>query len=283
MKGILNLMKRLVCGFINQINEYGFYFAFKSVLSYIGIRSRSNIKIPNINKTFSVNHHMFWKRLEKGEWEVNCINYLYKIIQEGQTIIDVGAWIGPCTLFFSELVKANGKVIAFDPDPVAFKILKENIKINNLSNVCAEKLLISNNNENVKLLSKSKFGGSGSSIILKPEFKENKIEIIVNSITLDEYCKTHNIVPDGIKIDVEGAEKLVIEGCKEIINKYNPWVILEFHGQLMSENERKQNWNYIIKNSKEIIFIEGRYCKYKFGDKITSMPNCMYFHVFIQY
>jgi len=171
MKHTLNLIKKLVYIFINEINEYGFYFAFKSVLNYVGIKSRLYIKIPNINKIFSVNHHEFWKRLENCEWEVNCINYLHKIIKEGQIIIDVGAWMGPYTMFFSQLVKDNGKVIAFDPDSVAFKILKENIKQNNLSNVCIEKLLISNNNEKAKLLSKSKFGGGRSSIILKPEFK----------------------------------------------------------------------------------------------------------------
>jgi len=283
MKYTLNLIKKLVYIFINEINIYGFYFAFKSVLNYVGIKSRFYIKIPNTDKTFSVNHHHFWKKLENYEYEFNCIEYLYNIIKEGQTIIDVGAWMGPYTMFFSQIVKEHGKVIAFEPDTIAFKILKENIKENNLPNVCAEKLLISNNNEKVGLISRYMFGDGMSFIKSKSFLKESKREIIVNSITLDEYCKIHNIFPDGIKIDVEGSEKLVIEGCKEIINKYNPWVMLEFHGRIMPENERKQNWSYIIKDSKEIIFIDGKDCNYKFGDKITSMPNCLYFHVFIQY
>ena len=38
-----------------------------------------------------------------GKWESNCLNFLSGIVRGGDTIFDVGAWVGPYSLFFLNL------------------------------------------------------------------------------------------------------------------------------------------------------------------------------------
>jgi hypothetical protein len=83
-------------------------------------------------------------------------------------------------------------------------------------------------------------------------------------------------------MDVEGAEGIVIEGCRTIIEKYSPWLLLEFHGFLMSEDGRKACWHKIVDSAREVMFIDGNK-RYNYGSKVESMPDCLRFHVFVKY
>ena len=108
-------------------------------------------------------------------------------------------------------------------------------------------------------------------------------KIFVKTTTIDEYCTENRVVPDGIKIDVEGAERLVIEGGQQTIDRYAPWILLEFHGQYMPRDERQLNWNRIVHSAKKIVFLDGDCNKYEYGVELKSMPECAYFHTFIKY
>jgi len=63
-------------------------------------------------------------------WIRPCLNP-----KEGDVFIDIGAHIGRYTLEAAKAVGEKGKVIAIEPHPSNFKILNENIKLNNLNNV----------------------------------------------------------------------------------------------------------------------------------------------------
>ena len=69
----------------------------------------------------------FWKKFEVNKWENETIQIIEKYVTAETYFIDIGAWIGPITLYAS---KFANKIIAFEPDPVAFNILKNNIDLN---------------------------------------------------------------------------------------------------------------------------------------------------------
>jgi FkbM family methyltransferase len=56
-------------------------------------------------------------------------------------------------------------------------------------------------------------------------------KVNVQTVTLDELSSTMHIddIPFLIKIDVEGAEHLVLEGGKKFIKQYKPIILLEIH------------------------------------------------------
>ena len=267
--------------FLKYLTEFGLKFTLKYALSYLGIRTYSTIKYPSVGIKVTVRPHSFWKRLQRGRWEFKCIKYISNVVGKGQTILDVGAWIGPYTLLFSKLMQDTGCVYAFDPDPKAFDILRENVEKNALTNVRIEKICMSNSVGKAQL-GASQFGKSGS-LLIEREKRTALSKIIVETTTIDKFCEENGICPDGIKIDVEGAEALVIDGCRNIIDKYSPWILLEFHGSYMSEKERKLNWHKIVDPAKKVIFINGNSNQYRHGSKVHSIPDSLYFHIFIQY
>lgn len=278
-------LTRYIRAFFINLREFGLSFTLKLALEYLGIKTYIKAQYPIVDIKVRVRTANFWKELERGQSELNAIKYLAGTVREGQVIIDAGAWVGPYTLLFSKLVKEQGRIYAFDPDPVALAILRHNVAANHLANVRIEPVCLSNSTGKTRLKSFSKtgrFGGSDSTII-SPLQKEVTREITVETTTIDKYCEENNIRPHGIKIDVEGAEGLVIEGGRSIIQKCSPWVLLEFHGHLMPEEERRRCWQKIVADAKKVVFVEGDSNQYHNGDEIDSIPDCLKFRVFIHY
>jgi FkbM family methyltransferase len=247
----------------------------------IGMNAYATIEYPFGGIKAQVLARDFWKQLEGGSWEWCCIKHVSSLLLEGQTILDVGAWIGPYTLLFSSLVGTTGRVYAFEPDPNAFRTLSCNVSKNASTNVRVEPLCLTDFVGKAKLRS-GRFGQSLSSLMTIGN-GETQREIVVNTTTIDTYCDENGIQPDGMKIDVEGAEGLVLRGCRNVIKTYAPWVLLEFHGNLMSEAERITNWRRVTMGAKKITFIDGDTTRYRCGSEVDSMPDCTYFHVFMRY
>ena len=158
-----------------------------------------------------------------GEYETNIIR---KIIEPGMTVIDIGANFGYFSLLLSGLVGESGKVFAFEPDPSAFKLLSRNIKENGIKNVFLINKALSDRTGHTKLyLDKDNQGEMSLSLdnVDKPCGC-----VYVETITLDSYFARLNEKIDFIKMDVQGAEGMVIDGAKEILNKHKPKILFEF-------------------------------------------------------
>jgi len=129
--------------------------------------------------------------------------------------VDVGANIGG----YSIRVAKNCKVYAIEPLPRNYKILKINEKLNNVK-INSFNLAAGNKNDKIKLYYESgKWGWA--SILYKRKLKEF---VEVEMKTLDEIINEETI--DLIKIDVEGAEDLVLEGARNCL-KRTKMVIIE--------------------------------------------------------
>ncbi len=277
---------------LKAIKKFGLICTAKLILRHLGtsrLKVYQSFRYPLTNYQFKVIfRNNAWINLENGKIELKTIKFLIKLVKPGDDIMDIGAWDGTFTLLLSKLVGVRGKVYAFDPDEKAFNNLKNNIRKNKLNNVNIEKVGLSNS-VGTKIFHLIKGGGASQSTIVfhkkgyRTKFLKTIKKQIINITTIDKYCEERNIQPKGIKMDVEGAEKLVIEGGLKTIKKNNLWILMEFHGLLMPENMRKDNWNKIVKSAKKVIFIDGKTHKYHSGMELKEMPDCNYFHIFIQF
>ena len=137
-------------------------------------------------------------------------------IREGNIIIDAGAYLGSFTVFAAKKVGKNGKVIAFEPDPNNFEKLMKNINLNKLKNVIAIKKGLYSTN--MKMVFDS---SEVISHIISIDHKENLNNYMnIEVITLDEILEELQIDKvDFIKMDVEGAEVQVLQGCRRTLQK----------------------------------------------------------------
>jgi FkbM family methyltransferase len=106
----------------------------------------------------------FWKRVNDGNWETDTYDAFRRHVDQNTTVVDIGAWIGPTTLYLAQLAK---RVLSFEPDPVAFAELERNLEMNPaITNVTAVNAAVSNQKGRVKLGIRSAAGDSSSSILL---------------------------------------------------------------------------------------------------------------------
>jgi FkbM family methyltransferase len=140
-----------------------------------------------------------------------------------RVILDCGANIGIFTIKYA--LCSSNRVIAIEPNPLAFNRLKKNIEANNISNVTALNTGISSSGGTAKLY----WGHStlGGSINKQKDKVENSVDIKLT--TLDDIVAKYDIKSvDLLKVDVEGSEYDALTAAEKtlVITKR---VILEYH------------------------------------------------------
>ncbi len=148
--------------------------------------------------------------------------------------MDVGANIGYTTLLMAYCVSNNGLVYSFEPLPGNFSVLQENTSLNgHINNVRCERLALSDKSGTEKFQFRSEtFTGGGSLVASDPAGVNSEIVTIsVSTIGGDEYLAQQNppLAINFIKIDVEGAEGLVLAGLRATLSTDHPIILLEMH------------------------------------------------------
>ncbi len=152
--------------------------------------------------------------LAYGDWEARETAWFLRTVKRGDTIVDAGANVGYYTIIGSRLVGDRGKVYAFEPDPTNFELLRKNVKLNGLTNVVLERKALSNRKGTVKLYIATE--NKGDHRIYQPE-GESRLSVDVEAVRLDEYFQDRKPGIDFIKIDTQGAEGLILEGMKGLL------------------------------------------------------------------
>ncbi len=175
------------------------------------------------------------KRMMRGVWEHCFVQACFEHIKPDDIVFEVGTWIGPYSVILGKYILLNGRIIGFEPDPVAFRQCITNLELNRVSNVSVLPIAISNTCGIVRLYTNRIFGNSGSSLVTgNPTAKGyKKTQIDVPSVTLDRISNTLKIWPTVIKMDIEGAEYLAIEGGTETLSRAGVRLFLEVHDEYL--------------------------------------------------
>jgi FkbM family methyltransferase len=184
-------------------------------------------------KSFTNSSEFFGLIMSKGALldpsELKLTKFLIKNLKEDDIFYDVGANYGFYTYLALEFCK---EVHSFEPLPDVFENLRMNLEgdkkvfLNNiaLSEQIGETFIYVGG---AKFYTKEHTGGS---TIITDKSYLNKLnpsrKISIKTITLDEYIKNHN-KPTIIKLDVEGAESLVIKGGYELLKNNSPIIAIE--------------------------------------------------------
>jgi FkbM family methyltransferase len=169
-----------------------------------------------------------------GRYEPWVVRELFLNSKFIRVAYDIGAHIGFMTLALAQCIGRTGNVFAFEPQPDNLLLLERLIFKNNLLQVVkvipiavgamAEKeTLFIGKSSSLNFL-KSASGGQDIS---------NCSSITVTKKTLDAFVfEEGNPAPDILKVDVEGAEAMVIEGALQILKRFSPKLLIEIHGPI---------------------------------------------------
>jgi FkbM family methyltransferase len=155
--------------------------------------------------------HAYWR----GVYEPELTGRIQEIVKPGMTCYDCGANVGYFTLLFSQLVGDRGQVFSFEPLPANAGYLRKHLDINKRSNVTIIEGALADYN------GKARFSPDGSASSLGPG---GSIEVdcrSVDSLALPP--------PDVMKIDVEGAEELLVKGAEQTILRHRPAILMSLH------------------------------------------------------
>jgi len=152
--------------------------------------------------------------------------YLEKILSPGGVFVDVGANFGVYALVASKLVGETGRVLAFEPTAQSFATLQQNIALNHFSNVGAFQVALAQTVGKSWLYhARDPVGNSlGKDPLWRDEGEEVQTEALDNLLGEKGVERV-----DAIKIDVEGAEELVLRGAVKCLTTQSPIIIFEFN------------------------------------------------------
>jgi FkbM family methyltransferase len=178
---------------------------------------------------FSITTQTFFKR------EYHVRTWLKEQLKPGHVFFDVGAHHGWVSMWTLPLVGKEGLVVSFEPSPANLSILEWHRTRNNfsqwkivpkaVSDVDAEEeefFLVDTGDSPMNSLTT---GVPGMPLMSGRDIRKTSIQ----TITLDTFCGEVSLKPNLVKIDVEGAELLVLRGAAKLLRESCPTIILAVH------------------------------------------------------
>ena len=154
-------------------------------------------------------------------FETGVSNFL--VNTSGELFVDVGAHAGRYTILLGDKYR---QIIAIEPEPGNMQFLKSNVKYAGLTNVQFLRCAVSDKD------GYADFYLETSSDTHSLQKCSGKGKIRVKTLTLMSVIQDR--WTDLVKVDVEGAEWLVLKGAESLIDKIKSWVV-ELHN-----SERKK-------------------------------------------
>lgn len=173
-----------------------------------------------------------WHRANKYAWQEDSggIQYLRSAIQPGDTVFDIGAHKAGYLYHILQSVGATGTIVAFEPQQHLFLYLQHLQQLLRWNQVRLERKAVSDYTGTAMLLIPFNGGQCSSpcaTIIQSREKFSIRTTEPVSTITLDEYCQRHQLVPSFLKVDTEGSESAVFMGAAQLLKRYKPRLLFE--------------------------------------------------------
>jgi len=145
--------------------------------------------------------------------------HLFKAsLKPGTVVVDGGAHIGLYSLIASRTLGDKGRVLAFEPDPYNFHALLLNLWANGCRNVIAVPKALSSSAGKAWFYQSA--GTISSSLIRRHEFDTHPVRLIeVETTTLDQEMRDLKAEAILVKLDLEGAEPLAVDGMAATVKR----------------------------------------------------------------
>ncbi len=191
----------------------------------------------------ATDHALIATLLESGELEPGTRLLIQKLLNPGDTYVDVGANIGMHVLAAARTMQGQGKIFAFEPFEPTQRMLEKTVWMNGFSDITEIHQAAAFNVEGTQRLYLGATSGHHSLYELENSAPSPLSSVEVPLVRLDSIIPSDQKV-DLLKIDAEGAELEVLEGGSSLIaNNEDITLIMEFGtSHLDRTNHQLDQW-----------------------------------------
>jgi FkbM family methyltransferase len=200
-------------------------------------------------------------QIAEGSYEPHVAATLDRLLSPGDVFVDVGANVGYHTVRAARTVGPGGRVVAVEANAENARLIAHTVEVNGLSNVEIVPVALSGHRGHVVF--GTHVGSNGG--FLDAGSASSGRGTLVPTFPMDDLGFDRVSV---VKIDVEGAEGFVIDGCTEIIRRDRPSFVMEFSLEMtgrVSQREPRVHLDRFIDWGYSIAII----------DRATSVPHLM--------
>lgn len=168
--------------------------------------------------------------LDTGVWEPDNWAAIRQHLASGGTFVDVGAHIGYYSLKAAEVVGPAGHVIAIDPNPEIIRQLRDNISASEARTISVQPVACADAEGTLELFA-ARGVNTGQTSLSHANASQSGQAVTtyrVRARPLDDILREERVSRvDVVKIDVEGAEFLVLKGAQDMLDRYHPVLLVE--------------------------------------------------------
>ncbi len=173
------------------------------------------------------------RHLMGKNWDADVAAFLRDHVKPGALCLDIGANAGVYVLQLCHWSAPNGRVNAFEPNPITRGILERHIAMNDYSDR-VEVVPIAASDR----VAETEFHFSGSSGMSRlgrsnPVLAGHDQIMTVTTVTLDAFCEQHSLQPNWLLIDIEGYELRALLGARKLLSTMPDLkIVVEMHPDL---------------------------------------------------
>ena len=197
------------------------------LISFCGGKIYLNLKESFMIRNRALGIYEFWKT-----------RLFFDIVREGMTIIDAGVNKGYYSLLFAKLMNDKGQILSFEPDIGNCFWFNKSIQANKYKSIKLYQCALSESDSEA-IFYPGKKSGWGS-LRSSHETDLQKKTMVVKTKKLDTILQEEGISRvDIIKIDVQGADLLMLKGARKFLEA-NPKLKIAMDVDVKGEEERQQ-------------------------------------------
>jgi FkbM family methyltransferase len=166
-------------------------------------------------------------------WEQEQIRSMQENLKQGDVLFDIGAETGYLSALYAKYIVGGENVIMFEPTSQSWDIIYGIWEVNGLAKPIAEyRGFASDKTTHQRQVKVTKHSGDR---IFKSLNNPNDTRNIPKT-RIDDFVKETGIIPKAIKIDVEGAELMVLKGAIRTLKNHRPLLWISTHKDLMERD-----------------------------------------------
>lgn len=167
----------------------------------------------------------FWVDTYFDAWEPETLARLKSIVGAGTTFCDIGAWVGPTSVYAAKL---GADVTCFEPDPAAFERLLFNLRMNTALRVKPFNLALGGSDGVRRIAPLAAVLGQSGSSFYAPANKAESARVL--ALSWSSACRLLELPAfDTVKIDIEGGEAELLPEMMPWLRRHRPHLLLATH------------------------------------------------------